>query len=298
MALYRISDRHPNYKDTYFQGDDLKGMPVYTTYNHQVGSVHDLLIDDHNHIQQLVVDLDQSLGHKKVLIPVGRCSRSKQAGHVYIRDMNSEDLKALHAYEDGQPVSETLLQQQRAYEAVLVERPVEQSVAVEASAPVEGRPMATAVSMSNQPQPEQQLEPQPEPQNRPIQLYEERLVTNKQRVKTGEVKISKRTVTESAGTEVPITREKVIIEIESIYAGETRVDFGDAEVGEDGTVRMGIYEDQTEVCRRIVPYQNVVIRKEVVSDIVPIQQTIRREELDIDATAPYIEIVGETEQTL
>ena len=68
--------------------------------------------------------------------------------------------------------------------------------------------------------------------------------------------------------------------------------------GEDGTVRMGIYEDQTEVCRRVVPYQNVAIRKEVVSDIVPIQQTIRREELDIEATAPYVEIGGETEQIL
>lgn len=296
MALYRISDRHPNYKDTYFQGDDLKGMPVYTTYNQQVGSVYDLLIDDSNRIQQIVVELDQDLGHKKVLIPIGRCSRSKQAGHVYVRDMNREDLKALHAYEDGQPVNEALLHQQRAYEAVLIERPVEQSVAVEASAPVEGVAMATAASVNTPPMP--QPTPQPAPQDQPIQLYEERLVTSKQRVKTGEVKISKRTVTESVGTEVPITREKVIIEIESIYAGETRVDFGDAEVGEDGTVRMGIYEDQTEVCRRVVPYQNVAIRKEVVSDIVPIQQIIRREELDIDATAPYIEIGGEIEQTL
>lgn len=296
MALYRISDRHPQYKDTYFQGDDLKGMPVYTTYAQQVGKVYDLLIDDNNHIQQLVVELDQALGYKKVLIPIGHCSRSKQAGHVYIRDMNKEDLQALHAYEDGQPISEALLYQQNAYETALVERSVEQSVAVEASAPVGGMPMATVVN--TQPPLEPQLEPQPGPQNRPIQLYEERLVTSKQRVKTGEVKISKRTVTESIGTEVPITREKVIIEIESIYAGETRVDFGDAEVGEDGTVRMGIYEDQTEVCRRIVPYQNVSIRKEIVSDVVPIQQTIRREELDIDATAPYVEIGGETEQTL
>ena len=113
MALYRISDRHSDYKNTFFQGDDLKGMPVYTTHDQQVGSVYDLLIDDNNHIQQLVIELDQALGHKKVLIPVGRCSRSKQAGHVYIRDMNREDLKALHAYEDGQPVSEALLHQQK-----------------------------------------------------------------------------------------------------------------------------------------------------------------------------------------
>ena len=115
----------------------------------------------------------------------------------------------------------------------------------------------------------------------PIQLYEERLTTQKQRIKTGEVKISKQTITETSDTNIPITREKVIIEIESIYSGQTRVDFGDAEVAADGTVRMGIYEEQAEVCRRIVPYQNVSVRKEAVQDIVSTQQVIRREELDV-----------------
>ena len=115
----------------------------------------------------------------------------------------------------------------------------------------------------------------------PIQLYEERLTTQKQRIKTGEVKISKQTITETSDTNIPITREKVIIEIESIYSGQTRVDFGDAEVAADGTVRMGIYEEQAEVCRRIVPYQNVSVRKEAVQDIVSTQQVVRREELDV-----------------
>lgn len=116
---------------------------------------------------------------------------------------------------------------------------------------------------------------------KPIQLYEERLTTHKQRIKTGEVKISKKTVTETTHSNIPITREKVIIEIESIYSGQTRVDFGNAEVSADGTVRMGIYEEQAEVCRRIVPYQNISVRKETVRDAVSTQQIVRREELDV-----------------
>ena len=115
----------------------------------------------------------------------------------------------------------------------------------------------------------------------PIQLYEERLLTQKQRIKTGEVKISKTTISETTDTNIPITREKVIIEIESIYSGQTRVDFDNAEVAADGTVRIGIYEEQAEVCRRIVPYQNVSVRKETVQDVVKTQQVVRREELDI-----------------
>ncbi len=115
----------------------------------------------------------------------------------------------------------------------------------------------------------------------PIQLYEERLVTQTRRIKTGEVKISKRIVTDSASADIPVTREKIIIEIESIYSGETRLNIGDAETAEDGSIRMGIYEDQALSCRTIVPYQTVSVRKEAVTETVTAQETVRREEIDI-----------------
>ncbi len=117
--------------------------------------------------------------------------------------------------------------------------------------------------------------------NLPIQLYEERLVTQTRRIKTGEVKISKRIVTDSASADIPVTREKIIIEIESIYNGETRLNIGDAETAEDGSIRMDIYEDQALSCRTIVPYQTVSVRKEIVTETVTAQETIRREEIDI-----------------
>lgn len=119
------------------------------------------------------------------------------------------------------------------------------------------------------------------PNGQIIPLFEERLETRKQRLKTGEIKISKQTVTDTVDREIPIMREKVVIEIESIYAGQTRVDFDQAEVDDDGNIRMGIYEEQAEVCRRIVPYQNVSVRKEVVQDTVHAQQVLRREKLDV-----------------
>lgn len=115
----------------------------------------------------------------------------------------------------------------------------------------------------------------------PIELYEERLVTQTQRIKTGEVKISKRIVTQTASADIPVTKEKIVIEIESIYTGETRIDIGEAQTAEDGSIRMDIYEEQALSCRRIVPYQNVSVRKEVVTDVVTTQETLRREELDV-----------------
>ncbi|MEM8502092.1 MAG: YsnF/AvaK domain-containing protein [Cyanobacteria bacterium P01_D01_bin.1] len=126
--------------------------------------------------------------------------------------------------------------------------------------------------------------------SRPIQLYEERLVTQTQRVKTGEVKISKRVVTDSASADIPVTKEKIVIEIESIYTGETRIDIGEARAAEDGSVHMDIYEEQALSCRRIIPYQNVSVRKEVVADTVTAQEVLRREEVEIAAQGtPLVE---------
>lgn len=115
----------------------------------------------------------------------------------------------------------------------------------------------------------------------PIELYEEQLVTQTRRVKTGEVKISKRIVTDNASADIPVTKEKIIIEIESVYGGETRIDIGEAETAEDGSIRMGIYEEQALSCRRIVPYQNVSLRKETVTDTVEAQEILRKEVIDI-----------------
>ena len=268
MALYKISDRYPNYQDTYFQGNEVKGMDVISAEDRKVGQVSDVLIDDDNRIQFLVVTLGS---RKQVLMPANRCAQKFEQGRVYARSLNQQEIKSLPPYIEGGEVYNQ------------PEYALEQSLSVEDSAPVEGRAFASASPVRSKTTFEEPAPaPAPSPSaEQPIQLYEERLVTSKQRIKTGEVKISKHTVTETTDNNIPITREKVIIEIESIYAGQTKVDFGDAEVAADGTVRMGIYEEQAEVCRRIVPYQNVSVRKEVVQDVVNTQQTVRREELDV-----------------
>lgn len=282
MTLYKISDRYPNYRDVYFNGNDIKGMTVRSGEDAKVGTVKDIFIDDENHVQFLVVDT----GRSQVLLPIGRCTSNFEQNTVYVRSLNKEEFKNLQPYSDA---GERYTRQ---------EFSVEQSMAVEDSAPVEGIAFANVIPTQAPANPAF-IEDTPAPKERPIQLYEERLVTQKQRIKTGEVKISKQTITETTDTDIPITREKVIIEIESIYSGQTRVDFGDAEVSEDGTVRMGIYEEQAEVCRRIVPYQNVSVRKEVVQDIVRTQQTIRREELDIQIEGnPEVVQTESTDQTL
>lgn len=270
---------------------DIKGADVYSAEGRNMGSVADLLVDDTGNPQYLVVKRVGS--GKQVLVPTSRCTDVPNENRIHARTLNRDEFRALPEYDDSQPLE--------AGQA----REMYQMTSLEQSLPVEmgsltGRPVA-AVSekVVTEPLPQETVQQIDQPLSsgeRPIQLYEERLVTQKQRVKTGEIKISKRTVTESVDAAVPVTKEKVIIEIESIYGGETKVDFGDAQVDEAGVVRMGIYEEQAEVCRQIVPYQNVSVRKEIVQDVVRAQEMLRREELDIQTDGtPYVEINSEIE---
>lgn len=293
MALYKIGDIHPNYRETYFNGQDLKGRPVYSAESHKVGTVSDVLIDDASQPQYLVVKAGL---RKKVLLPVSRCADLSDTDRIYVGTLNRDEFSTLTTYDDRLQAEPG-----QAFETYQMTS-LEQSANVEMTPPIE-RAGVVAVQPEAIAPPYQapsivEESATPEPQDRPIQLYEERLSTQKHRVKTGEVRISKRTVTETANTAVPITKEKVIIEIESVYGGETRVDFGDAQVDEDGSVRMDIYEDQAEVCRRVEPYQNVSVRKEVVQDVVRIQEPLRREELAVASDGnPQIDWVNEADST-
>ena len=294
MALYKIGDIHPNYRETYFNGQDLKGRPVYSAESHKVGTVSDVLIDDASQPQYLVVKAGL---RKKVLLPVSRCADLSDTDRIYVGTLNRDEFSTLTTYDDRLQAEPG-----QAFETYQMTS-LEQSAAVEMTTPIE-RAGVVAVQPEAIAPPYQapsivEESATPGPQDRPIQLYEERLSTQKHRVKTGEVRISKRTVTETANTAVPITKEKVIIEIESVYGGETRVDFGDAQVDEDGSVRMDIYEEQAEVCRRVEPYQNVSVRKEVVQDVVRIQEPLRREELAVASDgSPQIDWVNEADSTV
>ncbi|PZO59541.1 MAG: hypothetical protein DCF15_03625 [Phormidesmis priestleyi] len=292
MNLYRIGDRHPNYPDTLFNGRDLKGLDVYSAEGHNMGSVYDLLVDEAGQLQYLVIG---SKARHRLLLPISYCSDVADQSRVQVHSLNRHEFGRLPEYDDSQ-----LKEVGQALQLYTME-PLERSHSVESTAPVDSLGTAQAPTAYATTNPFQQQtnrvqleDPVPKnraSENRPIQLFEERLFTQKQRVKTGEIKISKHTVTGTDYADVPVTKEKIIIEIESIYGSDTRLDIGDAEVGEDGSMRMGIYEDQVEVCRRIVPYQTVSVRKEVVSDVVKAQETLRREELSISSDgAPYSDV--------
>jgi uncharacterized protein (TIGR02271 family) len=113
-------------------------------------------------------------------------------------------------------------------------------------------------------------------------LYEERLIANKRRVKTGEVAVGKHVETETARVSVPVEKERVIIErVTPADAGKPvspgAVDFSEGEVA-----HVDIYEETPDIHKEAFVREEVRVTKVVEQDTVEAQETIRREELDVN----------------
>ena len=114
-----------------------------------------------------------------------------------------------------------------------------------------------------------------------LKLYEERLIADKQRAKSGEVAIGKRVETETAQVAVPVEKERVVIE-RSTPADLGQVAPGSVHFQEGEVARVEVYEEEADVQKQAFIREEVEIRKEVERDTVEATETVRREELDVD----------------
>ncbi len=108
------------------------------------------------------------------------------------------------------------------------------------------------------------------------------MIASKSRVKTGEVAVSKYIETETARVSVPVTKERVVIERSTpstigqiVTPSET--DFQSGEVA-----RIELYEEKPEFHKETFVREEVRVTKVVDQDTVEAEETIRREELDIN----------------
>jgi uncharacterized protein (TIGR02271 family) len=115
-----------------------------------------------------------------------------------------------------------------------------------------------------------------------LKLYEERLVANKSRVKTGEVSVGKHVETETARVAVPVEKERVIIERTTPEQAGRTVSPAEADFREGEVTRMGVYEESPDIQKEAVLREEVKIKKVVEQDTVEAEGTVRREELDVN----------------
>jgi len=111
-----------------------------------------------------------------------------------------------------------------------------------------------------------------------LQLLEERLVPQVQPYEAGAVRLSKRVVTHTETLEVVLREEQLIIER---LSGEGRVLIGDRELKEGETVEVTLRLERAAVTKEQVVGEEVRLRKEQVQRTERVQDTVRREELDV-----------------
>ncbi|AHJ30064.1 DUF2382 domain-containing protein [Nodularia spumigena CS-584] len=272
MVLHRLAEFDPNYRET-IQGNDIKGLGVYTDVGHEkIGTVTDVLVDEQGRFRYLIVDLGFWIFGKKVLLPVGRSRIDYDAHRVYALGMTRQQAEDLPKFEEGRTLDYDYEEQVRG-----VYRDTKYaSGAVEASTPTYTRESYTyehEPSLYNLNQQDHQT----------LRLYEERLIASKRREKTGEVAIGKHVETQTARVSVPIEKEHIVIERVTPEDAGRVVSPSEANFREGEVARVEIHEETPQVRKEAVLREEVRVKKVVEQETVETQDTVRREELDINA---------------
>jgi uncharacterized protein (TIGR02271 family) len=262
MALVKLADFYPNYKQDIFNGDDIKGYDVYSETEEKIGGVYDVLLDDSGRFRYFVIDTGFWVFGKKVLLPVGRTHIDYDRHRVYATGMSKEQAERLPEYNENMTVD---------YDYEERVRNVYRPTTTAATAPTHNRDSYTYDR-------DRELY---DTNTQNLKLYEERLIANKNRQKTGEVTIGKRVETETANVSIPVEKERVIVERNN--PSTTReVAPGEADFREGEVARVEVYEEAADIQKKAFVREEVGIRKEVERDTVDRTETLRREELDVD----------------
>ncbi|MEH1967604.1 DUF2382 domain-containing protein [Nostoc sp.] len=262
MPLHKLEHFDQNYRET-FGGDDIKALDVYTEGGERVGSVADVLVDDDGRFRYLIINISLDFVSKKILLPIGLSRIDYPARRVYVDGLSRQQLESLPEYKED----------------TIVDRDYEENVRRVF------RSSTTGVSYDRDTysyQKEPDLYGLNEQYHQTFRLYEERLIANKHRIKTGEVTVGKHIETETARVTVPIQKERVLIE--RVVPTETGkvVDPNELKFQEGEVARIEVYEETPEIHKEAFVREEVRVKKVVERDTVEAQDTIRREKLDVD----------------
>lgn len=304
MALLKIKDFDPNYKDT-FGGEDIKGQDIYTQGTTQkIGEVDDILVDeDTGKFRYLILNLGVVNTGKKVLLPIGRSRMNPNDHRLYASITQDEAYKlpeleeeAPIDYEHEEQVRNVYRQNTPAY-SVSGMTSVESSAPKETSTPAPSSYKASTSESISQPYNRDSYHYQNEPtlygindqDHQTLKLYEERLIASKQRVKTGEVAIGKHVETETARVSVPLEKERVLVELVTPKDSGKVVSRGATNFREGEVAHMELYEEVPDIHKEAVLREEVRVRKVVEQETVQASETVRHEELDVNTSGLPIE---------
>lgn len=271
MPLVKIADFSPNYKQEIFGGIDIKGFEVYSQQQKKIGSVSDILVDEGGRIRYLVIDTGFWVLGKKVLLPIGLMRMDFDQRRLVVQGLTKQQVESLPAYQDNIVLN---------YDYEEQVRKIYRPVAVKLGKPSAEFKASAYTSDTYSYEHEPALFALDEQNNKTLKLYEEHLMTHKNRYEAGEVTVGKRIETSTEQVEVPVAKERVVIERQSVSEPQ-EVEPGSVDFDEGEVARMTVHEESADIQKKAFLREEVGIRKEVERDTVKATEEVRREELDV-----------------
>ena len=116
---------------------------------------------------------------------------------------------------------------------------------------------------------------------RTLQLREERLRVDKERVSAGEATIGKRVVSEQTSVDVPVMHEELFIERRPVTTARA----ASGTIGDGETIRVPLSREEVRVDKTAVVREEVAVGQRRVDEVRHIDETLQREELDVNTTS-------------
>ncbi|MFW9260603.1 DUF2382 domain-containing protein [Nostoc sp. CALU 546] len=262
MPLHKLEHFDQKYLDS-FGGDDIKALDLYTQGGERIGSVADVLVDDDGRFRYLIIDVSLDFISKKILLPIGLCRINYPERRVYVDGLSRQQVENLPDHKE-----DTILDKDYEENVRSVFRSSNSGVTYDRN------------TYNYQKDPD--LYGLNEQSDQTFRLYEERLIANKHRIKTGEVTVGKHIEIETARVTIPIEKERVLIErVMPTEAGKV-LDPNEIKFQEGEVARIEVYEETPEIHKEAFVREEVRVKKVVERDTVEAQDTVRREELDVD----------------
>ncbi|ODH00611.1 photosystem reaction center subunit H [Nostoc sp. KVJ20] len=262
MPLHKLEHFDQKYLDS-FGGDDIKALDLYTQGGERIGSVADVLVDDDGRFRYLIIDVSLDFISKKILLPIGLCRINYPERRVYVDGLSRQQVENLPDHKE-----DTILDKDYEENVRSVFRSSNSGVTYDRN------------TYNYQKDPD--LYGLNEQSDQTFRLYEERLIANKHRIKTGEVTVGKHIEIETARVTIPIEKERVLIErVMPTEAGKV-LDPNEIKFQEGEVARIEVYEETPEIHKEAFVREEVRVKKVIERDTVEAQDTVRREELDVD----------------
>ena len=242
---------------------DVRGWGVIASDGRQVGEVDQLLVDTAAmKVRYLDVELDEGMtagADRHVLVPIGYARLDEGSSRVIVDTLAGADIAALPTYSHGPLTREVETDLRSRFDAGYRDGGGDDFYAhdlYDDDRFFSGRSGARHIVRS-----------------------EEELAVGKRRVEAGEVSVGKRVETEHVSRPVELSREEAVVERRPITDPGMH---SDARIGDGETIRVPLSREEAVVEKRVVPREELVVRKHEVQDTETVEADLRRERIDVD----------------